>query len=363
MSGALLAVGTSKGLFLGRSRDGRSTWELTGPHFPMHAVSAVAVDTRRATPRLLAGASSAHWGPAVSYSDDLGITWHESEQGGISFPEDTGAALASVWQLQPGTPEEPDVVWAGAEPSSLWRSEDGGATYELVRALWDHPHRSSWQPGAGGQCLHTVLPHPSDPGDVLVAMSTGGVYRSTDGGASWTPSNTGIGADFLPGPQPEFGQCVHKVARHPDRPDQLFLQNHGGVYRSDDGAATWTPIGDGLPAVFGFPVAVHPHRPGTAYVAPLVADAHRMPPGDRLRIWRTSDAGETWTELSEGFPDEPHYATVLRDAMCTDTGDPAGVYVGTRSGEVWASRDDGDSWEAVASHLPDVLCVRAVLLA
>jgi photosystem II stability/assembly factor-like uncharacterized protein len=204
-----------------------------------------------------------------------------------------------------------------------------------------------------------VLPHPRDPADVLVAMSTGGVYRTADGGATWNASNTGVEARFLPDPHPEFGQCVHKVARHPGKPDQLFLQNHGGVYRSDDGGTHWTSIADGLPADFGFAVAVHPHRPDTAYVVPLVADVRRIPPGERLRVWRTDDAGRRWSELADGLPDEPHYGTVLRDALCTDDADPDGVYVGTRTGEVWASADDGDRWSLVAAHLPVVLCVRA----
>jgi hypothetical protein len=362
MGDALLAIGTGKGLFLARSRDGRASWEVDGPHFPMHAVAAVAIDTRRDTPRILAGASSRHWGPNVSVSDDFGATWAEPDEGAVVFPKDTDAALANVWQLTPAPADQPEVVYAGAEPSSLWRSEDGGRTFELVRGLWDHPHRPQWHPGGGGQCLHTVLPHPTDPRRILIAMSTGGVYLTDDGGQTWVPANRGVAADFLPEPDAEFGQCVHKVAMHPDRPERLFLQHHGGVYRSDDAAGTWTRIDDGLPADFGFPIVVHPHRPDTVYVLPLVADMRRIPPGDRLRAWRSDDAGETWSELAAGMPDEPHFASVLRDAMCTDDGEPAGVYLGTRNGEVWASRDDGDSWSLVAQHLPDVQVVRAAVL-
>jgi len=192
-----------------------------------------------------------------------------------------------------------------------------------------------------------------------VAMSTGGVYRTADGGATWNASNRGIKASFMPDPEPEFGQCVHKVAMHPANPDRYFLQHHGGVYRTHDAGTTWARIDAALPADFGFPVAVHPHRPDTAYIVPLVADMHRMPPGDLLRVWRTDDAGETWTELSKGLPDAPSYATVLRDAMCTDDADPAGIYFGSRTGEVYVSPDEGDSWLGVAAHLPDVLCVRA----
>ncbi len=359
----LLAIGTRKGLFLGTSED-RASWEVSGPQFPMEEVSAIGIDTRDDHCRLLVGTMSMHWGPVVVHSDDLGATWSEPEQGSVRFPESTGAALARVWQLRPGPPSQPDVVWAGTEPAALFRSDDGGVHFDLVQGLWDHPQRPQWQPGGGGQCLHTVVPHPDDPSRVLVAVSAAGVYRTEDGGDTWAPSNTGIGVPFAPEGEapPEFGQCVHKVAGHPDRPEQLFLQNHGGVYRSDDGGASWSTIADGLPADFGFPMVCHPHRPGVAYVVPLVADVHRNPPGDHLRVWRTDDAGESWRELSAGLPDEPVYSSVLRDAMGVDDADPAGVYLGTRTGEVFASRDEGESWSCVVRHLPDVLSVRAAVV-
>jgi photosystem II stability/assembly factor-like uncharacterized protein len=319
----------------------------------------VAIDTRRAPARLLVAAESAHWGPTVYRSDDLGATWDDTQGGAIRFPAESGAALVRVWQLLPGSAAQPGLVWAGTEPSALFRSDDDGDTFALVEGLWNHPHRPTWQPGGGGQCLHTIVPHPADADRIAVAMSTGGVYRTTDGGLTWSPANRGVAAPFLPEPDPEYGQCVHKVAAHPDRPEQLFLQNHGGVYRSDDWGSRWTSIGDGLPATFGFPVAVHPHRPGVAYVYPLVADANRMPPEGRTRLFRTSDAGETWEALADGLPQEHAYLTVLRDGICTDAAEPAGIYFGARTGEVFASRDEGASWTAVASHLPDVLAVRA----
>ena len=358
----LLMIGTRKGLFLARSDD-RETWAVDGPHFAMNAVYAVALDTRRPTPRLLVGADSEHWGPSVFHSDDLGTTWEETEGGALRFPAETGAALARAWQLQPAGPAEPDVVYAGVEPAALFRSEDGGATFSLVEGLWDHPHRPRWEPGGGGLCLHTVLPHPTDPDRLLVAISSSGVYRTEDGGKSWQASNAGIHAWHNPDPHPEFGQCVHKVARHPDRPDEMFLQNHGGVYRSRDGGASWGEIHEGLPATFGFPLVTHPHTPGTAYVYPLVADAHRMPPEDRCRVYRTTDAGDSWHPLATGLPQEQAYITVLRDALCTDDADPAGVYFGTRTGDVFASADEGESWTSLARYLPDVLTVRAARVA
>jgi len=358
----LLMVGTAKGLFLAHSDNDRKAWELSGPHYPMTGVYAVGIDRRRGAARLLAGVTSSHFGPSVATSDDLGETWQEPQSAPIAFPTDTGAALARVWQFAPGPPDAPNRVYAGVEPSALFVSDDGGVTYDLVRGLWDHPHREQWGAGFGGQAVHTVLPHPAEPGTVLVAMSTGGVYRTTDGGTSWQPSNTGIKAYFLPDQYPEFGQCPHKVARHLELPDQMFLQNHHGVYRSDDGGVTWHSIAEGLPSDFGFAMVVHPHRPGVVYSFPLEADGMRFPPDRRCRVYRTRDAGTTWEALSDGLPTEPFYPTVLRDAMCTDDAYPAGVYFGTRSGEVYASNDEGDSWQQVASHLPDVLCVRAAVV-
>jgi hypothetical protein len=357
----LVAIGTGKGLFLARSEDDRKSWEVSGPLFPMTAIYGVAIDTRRATPRLLASITSSHFGPSVAASDDLGASWQEPDRAPIAFPPDTGAALERVWQLTPGPASQPERVYAGTQPSALFVSDDGGHAFELVRSLWEHPHREHWDAGFGGQAIHTILPHPTEP-SVLVAMSTGGVYRSDDGGATWAPSNTGVKAYFMPDPYPDFGQCVHKVARQPDQPEQLFLQNHHGVYRSDDGGRTWQSIADGLPSDFGFTIVAHPHRAGVVYTFPLAADARRYPPDFRCRVYRSEDAGASWAALSDGLPDEPFYPAVLRDAMCADDAEPAGIYFGSRSGEIFASADEGDSWQQVAAHLPDVLCVRAAVL-
>ena len=359
MTETILLVGTRKGLWIGRcDDDARSGWTLDGPHFVMNEIASATIDTRPRSPRLLVGAMSSHWGPQVFRSDDLGGSWQETPNGAIRFPEDTGAALEQVWQLRPGRVDEPGVVYAGTQPSALFRSADGGENFEIVRALWDHPHRENWHPGFGGQAIHTVLPHPSDPSRVTVAMSTGGVYRSFDGGGSWAPANVGIKAYFMPDPWPEYGQCVHKVDSHPDRPERLYAQNHHGVYRTDDGGDSWTSIADGLPSDFGFPVVVHPHDPDAVYLFPLVADGERIPPQARARVWRSRDAGGSWEELGKGLPDR-FYSAVMRDAMCTDGLDPAGLYLGSRDGSVYASSDAGESWTMLAEHLPDVLCVRA----
>ena len=353
----LLLIGTKKGLWLATSED-RASWAVHGPHFPMQAVSACAIDLRGVAPRVLVGATSEHWGPTVAWSDDAGTTWHETPGGGVRFPEGAGASVEAVWQLAPDTVDRPDVVWAGTQPSALWRSEDRGETFSLVQGLWDHPHRPTWAPGYGGQAVHTVLPDPRDDQKVLVAMSTGGVYVTDDGGATWAPSNTGIHAWFFPDPLVEYGQCVHKVARDAADADVLYAQNHGGVYVSRDAGASWAASEDGLPADFGFPVVAHPSRGGTAYVVPLVADRDRTVPGAQLQVWRTDDAGDSWRSASAGLPDG-YFAVVLRDAFATDGADPAGLYLGGRDGSVYASADEGESWSEVVRHLPDVLCVRA----
>ncbi|GAA3563410.1 exo-alpha-sialidase [Kribbella ginsengisoli] len=362
MSETVLLIGTKKGLWIGRSDTERREWTLDGPMFEMQGIYSVGIDTRGDRPRLFAGGTSEHWGPAVFHSDDLGRTWDEPPEGSIGFPAGEDASLERVWQIQLAPGDQPGVVYAGAQPSSLWRSTDGGVRFELVRGLWDHPHRKDWGAGFGGQAIHTVLPHPTDPQRMSVAMSTGGVYQTADGGESWEPANHGIKAYFMPDPDPEFGQCVHKLAGHPDVPERLFAQNHHGVYRSDDGGAIWKSIADGLPSDFGFPIVVHPHEPSTVYVFPLIADGNRIPTDAKCRVYRSRDAGSTWEALTNGLPDVPSYAPVLRDALCVDQADPAGVYVGTRDGCVYASADAGDSWIEVARHLPDVLTVRAAVV-
>jgi photosystem II stability/assembly factor-like uncharacterized protein len=362
---AILLIGTRKGLMIARSTDDRRTWASDDFQFLNQEVYSVAIDTRRDRPRIFAGVGTGHWGPLLTYSDDLGKSWTEPEEPPIGFPQGSEASVARVWQIQPATDQQPDVVYAGVEPHALFRSDDRGQSFALVEGLWEHPHRPSWTPGGGGACLHTILPHPTDPDDVMVVMSAAGVYRTRDGGTSWEPANRGIQAAFLPEDQrfPEFGQCVHKVAFHPEHPERLFAQNHFGVYRSENRGDSWAPIESGLPSTFGFALVAHPHRPETLYNFPLQADAERFPPQAKLRVYRTENAGADWEPLSQGLPTDPYYGAVLRDAMIADSGDPAGVYFGTRLGEVYASRDDGDTWALIAGHLPDVLSLRVAELA
>lgn len=363
MGEIMLTIGTRKGLWLARSDDSREAWSVDGPHLTREPVASCAIDVRGTTPRLLAGGFSWHWGPFLVRSDDLGGSWHDPEHAALRFPEGEGAAVKNVWQILPDVPDRPGVVWAGTEPSALWRSDDGGETFSLVRGLWDHPHRPLWEPGGGGQALHTILPHPVDDARVTVGMSTGGVYRSGDAGESWAPSNGGIQAGYLPDPPPEYGHCIHKVARDAQDPTRLYAQHHGGVYRSDDDGASWRAIDEGLPSDFGFPVVTHPRDAGVAWVFPLTADMDRTPPKGHCAAYRTRDGGTTWEPCHTGLPDDPFYVSVLRDAMCVDDADPAGVYIGSRDGCVFASPDEGETWTTVARHLPDILSVRAATIA
>ena len=259
--------------------------------------------------------------------------------------------------MRPDTADRPDVVWAGCEPHSLWRSTDGGCTFELVRGLWDHPHRPTWEPGGGGGAVHTVLPDPASD-RVTVAMSTGGVYVSEDGGDSWEPRNKGITAVFMPDPLPEYGQCVHKVAVDASGPTGMYAQNHFGVFRTDDGGVRGPRSPTGCRSTSASRSSPRPragHRLGGAARRRHAAGAA----GRRLRVHRTTDAGETWTEVGAGLPDNA-WTAVVRDAFCADDNDPTGLYVGTRDGCVYASADEGETFTLVADHLPDVLASRPV---
>ena len=360
MSETIVGIGTRKGLWLARSED-RHQWRVEGPHFLMAEVLSLLFDTRAGRTRTLVGFRSSHWGPSLQHSDDLGATWAESPEGSIRFPEGTDTALKATWQLV-ADPHDERVVWAGTEPQGLWRSEDGGETFELNRGLWDHPHRKEWGEGFGGGAIHTVLPNPLSAESMLVAMSTGGVYNTRDGGATWQPGNTGIRAYFMPHDEwPEFGQCVHKVARDSATPGRLYAQNHRGVYRSDDDGVTWTSIEEGLPTNFGMTAVTHPTRGDTVWLVPIASDGERIPPAAQLQTQRSDDAGRTWRTQTTGLP-SPSYTNVLRDAAATDTHEEPGLYFGTRNGEVYASLDEGETFTQIVGQLPDVLCVRAVTL-
>ena len=357
----VLLVGTTKGAFILRSNLQRRRWEVGGPYFHGHAVYALAYDPRAEQHRIWASTSS-YWGTLLRSSDDFGKSWTNPRQAPIRFPADTGVSLKNIWQITPGRPEEPDVMYCGVEPAALFESRDAGETWSLVRGLFDHPHRPRWVPGNGGLALHSIVLDPSNPQRMYIAISSGGVYRTDDGGQTWTAQNRGIRAMFQPDKYPEFGQCVHKIALHPSRPERLFLQNHWGLYRSDNHADNWVDIANGVPSDFGFVVVMHPQNPDWVYVVPVESDEFRCACDGRLRVYRTRNAGASWEALSRGLPQKQAYETVLRDSMTADSLDPAGLYLGTRSGQLFASADDGKTWQKIMEGLPSITCVRCALI-
>ncbi|HET7231271.1 MAG TPA: hypothetical protein VFJ16_14780 [Longimicrobium sp.] len=359
----LLMVGTMKGAFLFWSTGDRAEWRMEGPHFRGETVYSLAFDPRGGRRRMLAGTQSFHWGSVVRASDDFGETWSSPERQNVRFPEETGLALANIWQLRPGRRGDDEVVYAGVEPAALFSSNDGGETFSPVEGLLNHEHRPRWMPGGGGLCLHTIVLDAADPRRMGVAISTAGFYRTDDGGQTWHPRNQGVRAQFLPDKYPEFGQCVHKVVNHPSRPERLYLQNHWGLYRSDDWGDSWHDIANGVPSDFGFAMEVHPRDPETVYIVPLESDEFRCVPEAKLRVYRTRDGGGSWHALENGLPQEGAYETVLRDAMAADAGDPAGIYFGTRGGKLYGSADDGDTWREIADALPPIVCVKAATIA
>jgi serine/threonine protein kinase len=353
----LLLVGTTKGAFLLRSNTQRTRWEVGGPYFHGHAVYAMAYDGRGGQHRIWASTQSV-WGTLLRSSDDFGKSWTNPQEATIRFPAETGVSLKNIWQISLGRPEEPDVLYCGVEPAALFETRDGGETWSLVRGLFDHPHRPRWMPGNGGLALHTIVLDPADHQRMYVAISAGGVYRTQDGGRNWTAQNLGIRVMFTPGKYPEFGQCVHKIALHPVRPERLFLQNHWGLYRSDDHAENWTDIANGVPSDFGFAMVMHPKNPDCVYIVPVESDEFRCTCDGRLRVYRTRNGGASWEPLARGLPQKGAYETVLRDAMTADALNPVGIYFGTRSGQLYGSTDEGKTWKKILDGLPSVVCVK-----
>jgi photosystem II stability/assembly factor-like uncharacterized protein len=358
----LLLVGTTKGAFLAWSDPGRTHWRIDGPHFRGESVYALAFDGRNGRRRTFAATASMHWGSVLRASDDFGASWTMPDRQNVRFPAGSALALRQIWQICIGPASDPDLLYCGVEPSALFASRDAGESWEAVEGLLTHEHRPQWQPGAGGMCLHTILLDPAAPERMLVAMSTGGVYRTDDGGRSWRARNVGIRAQFLPDKYPEFGQCVHKVVHHPARPERLFLQNHWGLYRSDDWGERWHDIANGVPSDFGFAMQMHPHDPDTVYIVPIESDMFRCVPEAKLRVFRTRDAGASWEALGRGLPQAGAYESVLRDSLAADSLEPAGVYFGTRSGKLYGSPDAGDSWQEIADALPPITCVKAAVI-
>ena len=357
----LLLVGTTKGAFLLQSNARRKRWKVGGPYFHGQAVYAMAYDGRLGQHRIWASTQGI-WGTQLRSTDDFGKSWTNPQESAIRFPGDSGVSLKNIWQISLGRPEEPNLLYCGVEPAALFESRDSGETWSLIRGLFDHPHRHRWMPANGGLALHTIVLDPTESGRMYVAISAGGVYRTDDGGSSWTAQNCGIRVMFMPNKYPEFGQCVHKIVMHPLRPERLYLQNHWGLYRSDDYGESWSDIANGVPSDFGFAMLVHPRNPDWVYIVPVESDEFRCTCDGRLRIYRTRNEVASWEALTRGLPQQGAHETVLRDAMIADSYDPVGIYFGTRSGKLFASDDEGRTWEKILEGLPPVACIRTAVV-
>lgn len=376
-------VGTRKGGFIFSSDQNRENWIPSPLHFMSWKVMHMVLDPR--DQRLYAAVVHDVYGASIHYSDDMGKTWIQSKKSPqfeappasrrpLSSPEEVRAAIEGdvipdatqekinqIWHIKPGRQNEPGVLYAGVEPAALFKSADHGATWELNPGLYNHPHRAEWFPGAGGLGLHTILLDPLNLDRIYVAISTGGCYRTDDGGQTWAPYNKNVRVDFLPERYPEFGQCVHKMAMHPDLPKRIYQQNHCGVYRSEDSAANWIDIGEGkLPSRFGFPIAVHPHDPDTIFVVLEESDEYRLSVDGQFAVWRSQDAGESWQKLTRGLP-ERSFLVVFREAMALDSLAEVGIYIGTSTGQLFYSRDTGDTWQLLADFLPPILSVETAI--
>ncbi len=361
----VLVIGTKKGVFVAEGSKKRKTFELRGPSGPGVAVYSALVDTRGGA-RVYASSCNPFFGMKILKSTNLGKTFKETKSA-PAFSKDDGRALANIWSMEPG--DAKGELWCGVEPAALFKSGDGGDSWDMVEGISNHEHSRKWNPGNGGLCLHTIV---RDGDRVHLGISTGGHYLSEDRGKTFNASNSGVGAGFSPDPYPEFGQCVHKIAKHPDAPGRLYMQNHGGwaewdgpggrrpdigVLRSDDYGHSWYSIAKGLPSDFGFPIVVHPEDADTVYVMPL-EPATRTCPGGAPAVWRSENGGASWKAVRKGLPKRAGYFTVLRDAMDIDDVSSPAVYFGTTTGQLWIGRDGGDEWDCLFDSLPPINCVK-----
>ncbi len=370
MSKIRVLVGTRKGAFVMTSDGKREKWDVSGPHFggwEIYHLKASPADPNR----LYASQSSSWFGQVIQRSNDGGQTW-EAMGNKFTYEGVTGTHLwydntphpwefARVWHLEPAL-TDPDTIYAGVEDAGLFRSVDGGQTWQELSGLRTHASASSWQPGAGGMCLHTILLDPSHPDRMFIAISAAGAFRSDDEGKTWRPINRGLRSEQIPNPTAEVGHCVHRIAMHRSRPDVLFMQKHWDVMRSDDGGESWREVSGNLPTDFGFPIDVHAHQPETIYVVPIKSDSEHYPPEGKLRVYRSRTGGNEWEALTNGLPQSNCYVNVLRDAMAVDSLDPCGVYFGTTGGQVYVSANSGESWAPIVRDLPSVVSVEVQTL-
>lgn len=358
----VVCIGTKKGLFVAESAKTRRRFEVRGPFRPGVAVYSALIDTR-GKPTVYASSCCPFFGMQVLRSTDLGRKFKETKST-PTFPKRDGRALMNIWSIEPGHGKR-DLL-CGVQPAALFYSPDRGDSWEMVPGISKHKHAQQWQPGNGGLCMHTIL---RDGDRVHLGISTGGHYLSEDGGQTFSAANNGVGAGFVPDPYPEFGQCVHKIAGHPDVPGRLYMQNHGGcedhpgigVLRSDDHGHSWRSIAKGLPSDFGFPITVHPQNPDVVYVVPL-EPMTRTCPDAKPAVWRSENGGNSWKRLARGLPKKDSFFTVLRDAMDIDHLKSPALYFGTTTGQLWLGRDGGEDWECAFDSLPPINCVKVAVV-
>jgi len=369
MSAVRLLVGTRKGAFVLTSDGKRENWDISGPHFAgweIYHLKGSPVDPNR----IYASQSSGWFGQMIQRSEDGGKTWeavgnefvYDGVPGTHQWYDGTQHPweFKRVWHIEPSL-TDPDIAYAGAEDAALFRTADGGKSWQELPGLRG-AKGNLWQPGAGGMCLHTILLDPSAPGRIFVAISAAGAFRSDDAGQTWRPINLGLKSEQIPDPNAEVGHCVHRIAMHASRPGTLFMQKHWDVMRSENAGDSWDEVSGNLPSDFGFPIDVHAHEPETIYVVPIKSDSEHYPPDGKLRVYRSRTGGNEWEALTKGLPQSDCYVNVLRDAMAVDSLDKCGVYFGTTGGQVYASADAGDSWNAIVRDLPAVLSVEAQTL-
>lgn len=363
-------VGTRKGGFILTSDEARQKWQVAGPFFAGWEIyhmkgSPVNPD------RIYTSQSSGWFGQQIQRSDDGGQTWNPVDNH-FAYAGTTGThqwydgtphpwEFKRVWHLEP-SPTEPETVLAGVEDAAMFRSSDGGSSWTELSGLRLHGTSADWQPGAGGMCLHTIIVDPRNPSRIFIAISAAGAFRSLDGGATWEPINNGLHSKFLPNPTAPVGHCVHRLALHPDRPQTLFMQKHWDVMRSDDEGDSWHEVSGNLPTDFGFVIDVHAHEPETVYVVPIKSDSEHFPVEGALRVYRSRSGGNEWEPLTRGLPQSNCYVNVLRDAMAVDSLDSCGIYFGTTGGQVYVSPNGGDNWQSIVHDLPAVLSVEVQTL-
>ncbi len=393
MSSIRVLVGTRKGAFILTSDGNRKKWDVSGPMFAgweVYHMKGSPVDPNR----IYASQCSSWFGQIIQRSDDGGKNWHQpgtpagmptTTPDGMPMGESnkfvydtspaTGKPLTThqwydgtqhpwefkrVWHLEPSLADA-NTVFAGVEDAAIFKSTDGGQSWNELSSLRD-VQGNKWAPGAGGMGLHTIILDPANPQRIFVAISSAGAFRTDDGGKTWKVITKGLKSNYIPDPNVEVGFCVHRMAMHPARPNTLFMQLHWDVNRSDDAGDTWREVSGNLPSDFGFPIDVHAHEPDTVYVVPILSDSLHYPPEGKLRVYRSKTGGNDWEALTKGLPQENCYVNVLRDAMAVDQLDSCGIYFGTTGGQVYMSPDSGDNWSPIVRDLPAVVSVEVQTL-